>query len=261
MFRCFKTILGTSVIVGVLLGLWRWTYDKSCFSLVFALLILGIVTYSYVSLKMHQRKCFANCYVDKKSCLFTMLNSPIMVSCFYFIFSIFTSISIAYSVLDYNWMMWGIVVCTILVCTAVFGVFEKMLKNTIKEDYLMLMSREVSAFVGTLFFIGLSCYVIYHGNMSDYLKPALIDTIKAASDSIYSSCDYTDYFLKAKKMLEGFAWWGMLKADSMGMNKGFMVVGWVAFITYNALGGIAISRLSAQIIYCLSKYFRGEYGK
>ncbi len=47
----FRIILGTSVIVGVLLGLWRWTYDKSCFSLVFVLLILGIVTYSYVSLK------------------------------------------------------------------------------------------------------------------------------------------------------------------------------------------------------------------
>ncbi len=105
MFRCFKTIPGAIVIVGVLLGLWCWTYDKSCFSLVFVLLILGIVAYSYVSLKMHQRECFANCYVNKKSCLFTMLKSPIIVSCFYFIFSIFTSISIAYSVLDYNWMM------------------------------------------------------------------------------------------------------------------------------------------------------------
>lgn len=184
-----------------------------------------------------------------------------MVSCFYFIFSIFTSISIAYSVLDYNWMMWGLVFCTIVVCAAVFGALEKMLKSIIKEDYLMLMSREVSAFVGTLFFIGLSCYVIYHGNMPDYLKPALIDTIKAASDSIYSSCDCMDYFLKARKMLEGFAWWGMVKAESMGMNKGFMVAGWVAFIIYNALSGIAISRLSAQIIFWLSKYFRSEYGK
>ncbi len=109
MFRCFKTILGTSVIVGVLLGLWRWIYDKSCFSLFFVLLILGIVAYSYVSLKMHQRECFANCYMNEESRLFKMLHSPIMVSCFYFIFSIFTSTSIAYSVLDYNWMMWGIV--------------------------------------------------------------------------------------------------------------------------------------------------------
>ncbi len=190
-----------------------------------------------------------------------MLNSPIMVSCFYFIFSIFTSVSIAYSVLDYNWMMWGLVFCTIVVCAAVFGVFEEMLKGIIKEDYLMLMSREVSSLVGTLFFVGLSCYVIYTSNIPDYLKPALRDTIKAASDSIYSSCDYTDYFLKAKKMLEGFAWWGMFKAESMGMNKGYMVAGWVVFIFYNALSGIAISRLSAQIIYCLSKYFRDECGK
>ncbi len=261
MFRCFKTILGTSVIVGVLLGLWRWTYDKSCSSLFCVLLILGIVAYSYVSLKMHQRECFANCYVNKKSCLFTMLNSPTMVSCFYFIFSIFTSISIAYSVLDYNWMMWGLVVCTILVCTAVFGMFEKMLKGIIKENYLMLMSREVSSFIGALFFVVSSCYAIYTNNIPNYLKPALIDTIKAASDSIYSSCDCMDYFLKAKKMLEGFAWWGMFKAESMGMNKGFMVAGWVVFIIYNALSGIAISRLNAQIIYWLSKYFRGECEK
>lgn len=87
--------------------------------------------------------------------------------------------------------------------------------------------------------------------MPDYLRPALIDTIKAASDSIYSSCDYMDYFLKAKRMLEGVTWWGMFKAESMGLNKGFMVAGWVAFIIYNALSGIAISRLSAQsfIVY------------
>ncbi|QEF35662.1 hypothetical protein D2C78_07285 [Helicobacter pylori] len=257
----FKIILGTSVIVGVLLVLWRLTYDKSCFSLVFVLLILGIVAYSYISLKMHQRKCFAKCFVNSESFLSKMLHSPIMVSCFYYIFSIFTSISIAYSVLDYNWMMWGIVFCTIVVCATVFGVFEEMLKSIIKEDYLMLMSREVSAFVGTLFFIGLSCYAIYHGNMPDYLKPALIDTIKAASDSAYSNCDYTSYVLEFKKMLEGVTWWGMCKAESMGLNKGFMVAGWVAFIIYNALSGIAISRLSAQIIYCLSKCIRGECGK
>ncbi len=255
-------VLGTSGIVGALLGFWRWTYDKFCFSLVFVLLILGIVAYSYISLKMHQRRCFANCYVDKESCLFTMLNSQIMVSCFYFIFSIFTSVSIAYSVLDYNWMMWGIVFLTIVVCTAVFGVSEKMLKGIIKEDYLMLMSREMSSLVGAFFFVGLSCYVIYTNNIPGYLKPALIDTIKAASDSAYSNCDYISYVLEFKKMLEGFAWWGMLKADSMGMNKGFIhIVGWTAFIIYNALGGIAISRLSAQIIYWLSKYFRSEYGK
>ncbi len=250
------------MIVGALLGFWRWTYNKFCFSLVFVLLILGIVAYSYISLKMYQRKCFADCYVDKKSRLFTMLNSPIMVSCLYFIFSIFTSVSIAYSVLDYNWMMWGLVFLTIVVCAAVFGVSEKMLKNIIKEDYLMLMSREVSSLIGAFFFAVLSCYVIYTNNIPGYLKPSLTDTIKAASDSIYSSCDYTDYFLKAKKMLEGFAWWGMLKADSMGMNKGFMhAAGWVVFIIYNALSGIAISRLIAQIIYWLSKYFRSEYGK
>ncbi|WQV84281.1 hypothetical protein KVK67_04625 [Helicobacter pylori] len=261
MFCCFKNILYASVIALVLLGLWRWTYDKFCFSLVFVLLILGIVAYSYISLKMYQRRCFANCYVNKKSRLFTMLHSPIMVSCFYFIFSIFTSVSIAYSVLDYNWMMWGIVFLTIVVCATVFGVFEEMLKNIIKEHYLMLMSREASSFIGAFFFFGLSCYVIFTNNMPGYLKPALIDTIKAASDSIYSSCDCMDYFLKARKMLEGFAWWGMFKAESMGMNKGFMVAGWVVFIIYNALSGIAISRLSAQIIYCLSKYFRGECGK
>ncbi len=257
----FKIILGTSVIVGALLGLWRWTYDKSCFSLVFVLLILGIVACSYISLKMHQRKCFAKCFVNSESFLSKMLHSPIMVICFYFIFSIFTSISIAYSVLDYNWMMWGLVFCTIVVCTAVFGTLEKMLKSIIKEDYLMLMSREVSAFVGTLFFIGLSCYVIYHGNMPDYLRPALMDTIQEAGNSIYSSCDCMDYFLKAKKMLERVTWWGMHKAESMGLNKGFMVAGWVAFIIYNALSGIAISRLSAQIIFWLSKYFRSDCGK
>ncbi len=269
MFRCFKTILYASVItliasviVGVLLGLWRWTYDKFCFSLFFVLLILGIVAYSYISLKMHQRRCFANCYVNKKSCLFTMLNSPIMVSCLYFIFSIFTSVSIAYSVLDYNWMMWGLVFLTIIVCAVVFGVSEKMLKGIIKEDYLMLMSREVSSLVGTLFFVGLSYYVILHSNRPDYLRLALGDTIKAASDSACSNCDYISYVLEFKKMLEGFAWWGMLKADSMGMNKGFIhIVGWTAFIIYNALSGIAISRLIAQIIYWLSKYFRSEYGK
>ncbi len=148
---CFKIILVTSVIVVALLGLWRLTYDESCFSLVFVLLIVWIVAYSYISLKMHQRRCFANCFVNKKSCLFTMLNSPIMVSCFYVIFSIFTSISIAYSVLDYNWMMWVLVFCTIVVCAVVFGVFEKMLKNIIKEDYLMLMSREASSLVGDSF--------------------------------------------------------------------------------------------------------------
>lgn len=108
----------------------------------------------------------------------------------------------------------------------------------------MLMFREVSVFVGIFFFIGLSCYVIYYGNMFDYLRLVLIDIIKVVSDFIYFSCDYMDYFLKVRKMLEGFVWWSMFKVESMGLNKGFMVVGWVVFIIYNVFSGIVISRLS-----------------
>ncbi len=103
----FKIIIETSVIVGVLLGLWCLTYDKFCFSLLFVLLILGIVAYSYISLKMHQRKCFAKCFLNSQSWLAKLLHSPIMVTIFYFVYSILISISIAYSVLDYNLMMWG----------------------------------------------------------------------------------------------------------------------------------------------------------
>lgn len=173
-----------------------------------------------------------------------MLKFLIIVFCFYFIFLIFIFVFIVYSVLDYNWMMWGFVFLIIVVCVVVFGVFEKMFKGIIKEDYLMLMFKEVSFFVGVFFFIGLSCYVIYINNIFGYLKLVLIDIIKAVSDFIYFSCDYMDYFLKVKKMLEGFVWWGMFKVESMGMSKGFMVVGWVVFIIYNVFSGIVISRLS-----------------
>lgn len=53
MFYFFKIILGISVIVGVLLGLWCLIYDKFYFLLVFVLLILGIVVCSYIFLKMY----------------------------------------------------------------------------------------------------------------------------------------------------------------------------------------------------------------
>ncbi|CAJ99749.1 Uncharacterised protein [Helicobacter acinonychis] len=254
----FKIIIETSVIVGVLLGLWCLTYDKFCFSLLFVLLILGIVAYSYISLKMHQRKCFAKCFLNSQSWLAKLLHSPIMVTIFYFVYSILISISIAYSVLDYNLMMWGVVFINIVFCTVVFSMFEKIFKNIVNEEYLMLMSREMSAMVGTFFFVSISCYVIYHNNMPNYLQPNLWDTIKAASNSLYSSCDDIDYFLKSKKMLEGFAWWGMLKAETFGINGRLEVMGWAAFIFYNALSGIAIVRLSVQIIYVLSKYFKEQ---
>ncbi len=73
--------------------------------------------------------------------------------------------------------------------------------------------------------------------MPDYLRPALIDTIKAASDSACSNCDYTSYVLEFKKMLEGVTWWGMFKAESMGLNKKFMVAGWVALSSITLLAG------------------------
>ncbi|WP_104760500.1 hypothetical protein [Helicobacter cetorum] len=252
----FKTIIITSILVGALLGLWCLSYQVTYLSLVFVAIILGIVAYSSISLKMHQRKCFAKCYLNSESFLARLLSSRIMVSLIYFIISVCVSVSIAYSVLDYKIMMWGLVFINIIICATIFSVCKRMLKSIIKEDYLMLLSREISIGIGTFIFIVLSCYIQWHTSMPNYLQPSLMETIKEASNSIYSSCDYIDYFLKFKKSLESLTWWGMLKAETIEIDKRFIYVAWGVFIFYNALSGIAITRLMGQIIYWLSEYFR-----
>ncbi|AFI04181.1 hypothetical protein [Helicobacter cetorum] len=251
-YHFIRIVIPTIAIIVGLLGLWRLSYQATCFSLAFVLIILGIIAYSFISLKMRERKCFIKCYLNDNSLFTKLLSSKIMVSLVYFIISIMMTLSVIYSVLEYSFILWGCIFLQIFICAFVFQFLNRSLRKVVKQDYLALLSREWSINIcSCIFFVIYFCIVVY-GYEPTYLRDNLKETLELATNSIGSNCEYIDYFLRIKRELDALSWWGMNLVDTK--LGSYRVLGWSIFIALNILSSLGINRVIMQVIYWVNGY-------
>ncbi|WP_158653896.1 hypothetical protein [Helicobacter cetorum] len=258
-YHFIRIVIATTTIIGGLLGLWRLSYQATCFSLVFVLIILGIIAYSYISLKMRERKCFIKCYLNDNSFLAKLLSSKIMVSLVYFIVSIMMTLSVMYSVLEYSFVLWILVILQIFICMLVFQFLNRSLRRVVKQDYLALLSREWGINICSCIFFLIYFYITIYGYEPSYLRDNLNETLEVATNSIGSSCEYIDYFLRLKRELDALSWWGMNLIDAR--LGSYRVLGWSIFVALNILSSLGINRVVMQVIYWLDKRWKANENK
>ncbi len=201
MFLYFKLYIASILAIFLVLFSWRIGYSNGCYMLFFPILILLVISYSFIELKMQERICFKRCYFSDGSFIAKILSSRVMVTTFYIFISIVMSISVMYGVIDYTTEFWLYLVGHILLVIFIYRYITHLLRNTIKDQYLTIFSREwtinITTFLLIVVFILLT---VYEGYMPDYLSDNLKETISNASNTLNSHCQLTTYikFIEAK---------------------------------------------------------------
>ncbi len=256
MITCLKLILASILTIFLILLSWKSTYDYNCYMLIFPIMLLLIISHSFIELKMKERLCFKSCYFKENSLFARLLSSKIAVSIFYIIVSIMMSISALSGVIEYPKELWFYLLAHTLLIIFLYKYFFYIFKNSIRDSYRAILAREWAINIGAIFLIGVFIYISINGYEPKYLQNSLQETILVASNSIFSGCDIVNYILKFKIEVDSLFWW-IVTQSSNGINNQLAQLGiWLGFLFINSLALLGVNRFIAQIIYLLDKLFQ-----
>lgn len=250
-----KLYIGTILVVYLILYNWGTIYKNGCFIIIYPLIVLLVISSSFISIKMQERICYKNCYFKETSFFSKVLASKIMVTVFYLITSVFLTISVMYSAIDYSIELWLYIVLHIILIIYIFKLINKLLADTIHDKLLYIFSRELTIKISATLLAIVYIYILLNSYEPSYVKDTIEGTIKAASKSIYSNCEYIDYILRLKIELDSSFWWFTSESAKNAENQDSKAAIWFAFIFINTLSVIGINRFIVQIVYWLDAKF------
>lgn len=224
--------------------------------LFFPILILLVISYSFIQLKIQERICFKRCYFNDKSFIAKILSSRLMVTIFYIFISIVMSVSVMYGVIDYTTELWLYLAGHILFVIFIYRYIAYLLRNIIKDQYLMIFAREWTINLTTLLLIVVFILLtVYEGYMPDYLSDNLKETISNASNTLNSHCQLTTYILKVKIEIDSLFWWVVSQNAEQFNNQAIKVSIWLGFIFINSLALLGLNRFIVQTVCFIDKIF------
>ena len=258
MVKKITDFIAPALLILLLIQIWNITYNYQCyFSLIIPFIILVIISSSFIDIKIHERKCFRECFVEEKSLLSILLTSKFFIIIFFIILSILLTISILYSLLDFQPMMILYLTVFIVLLTFIYELIVRLLKNTISDSYLLVFAREIAILISTILSMAVYFYIILHSPTPEYLVSDFIETVRNASRLVDSKCIYMDYALRIKSELDGSFWWIIKYTADQIDSVFYRALIYTIFILYNSLILFGVNRFIIQIIYLKKKYEKG----
>ncbi len=102
----FRLFISTFTVIFLILIFWNSFYSMGCFILFFPIIILSLISYSFIEIKIHDKSCFVSCYFIEKTFLSKIFSSRFFIIVIFLIMSIFMTISLSYSIIDYDNKVW-----------------------------------------------------------------------------------------------------------------------------------------------------------
>jgi hypothetical protein len=224
--------------------------------LFFPILILLVISYSFIELKMQERICYKQCYFSDESFIAQILSSRLMVSIFYLFISMAMSISVSYGVIDYAPELWFYLAGHILCVIFIYRYLLFLFKNIIKDKYLTIFAREWTVNITTFLLIVSFIYLtVYEGYIPDYLHENLQETLSNASSTLSSHCQLSAYILKVKIEIDSLFWWGVSQNAEQFNSQSIKVGIWLGFIFINSLALLGLNRFIVQVVCFIDKIF------
>jgi len=250
-----KLFIATYIILFLSISIWMKIYSYGCMENLFGLFFLIIIASSFIDIKVANRVCIKECYFKDSSIFAKILSSKLFTSLFYIVASILMTISMLYSILGFDKMLWFYVAVHILLSVVLFLYFKDLLKKSIKKPYQSIFSREIVIKIMAALFVLFYIYYSLESFEPEFLKSTLQETLKSATNSIDSKCLITDKLFRFQKEIESISWWFVDKNTEQIEEKSYKIAIWLIFIFINSFAILGFNRFIVQTIYLIDKIF------
>lgn len=249
-----KVIIATLLSIYILLILFQLTSPVSCTAGIIVIIVLLIISSSYIEFRLKHRSCSYLCYLNDSSKIFSLLSSPYLVVFLLVLYSIGLTISIFLETLFFSNIMWIYLGVHIVLMTTIFYKLREILSQSVKLNMLNLVTREFSTTIGAIILFLISIVLFYYSDTPSYIDSTLPKTIENATNSVGSSCVVFDYLSRLKAELTALTYWIISNSTEHLENENNRIFLWIVYILINAFSAIGINRLIMQVIYLSEKY-------
>jgi len=231
-----KIYIASILFLFLTLFVWADNYQFGCYMLLFGVIMLLIISHSFIELKIHERLCFKDCFFKDNSLFAKMLSSKVLVILFYILFSTAMSLSALIVVIDLQKEIW-FYIFTINIVMILFSYrwLDHLLKDSVNESYRKLLVREWSINISTLFLMLFAIYIYYNGYEPQFLVDSLKDSMINAANSVSSECIYIDTILKLHKESDALFWWVVVNGSQHIEFRPLKLAIWLIFLLFNSL--------------------------
>ncbi len=253
--RYLKLYTATLLTISLLYGIWLESYKESCFALLIVAIILPLIAYGFIDLKVEQRRCFRDCFFRANSIFFAILSSKSLIMLFYLIASLLMSLSLLYLIIDLNSIVLLYLLAHIALCITLYSYLKHRLSNIITQGFYKIFAREWSIDIMAIVIIIVYFSITLNSFEPAFLQTTLSETFLKASNSIYSNCHFTNYFLKIQKEIDSIFWYIIENSTQQIRNELLHIAIWTLFLISNSLAILGINRLIVTVIYILDQIF------
>jgi len=257
MLRYIKTYIASILFIYLILFGWIGSYQINCTATLFLLVVLLIISYSFIELKMQERLCFRDCFLKDSSIFAKMLSSKWLVTIIYIIISIIMTISAVTSSIYIDSKIWLYIFTlhTIFVIMLLRG-FDYLLYGSIKDSHRGLIAREWTINISSIVLISVTIYIYYNGYEPTYLESGLEESIINASNEVSSNCILMESILKIEREIDALFWW-VITNSSEHIESSLLKLGaWLLFLLFNSLAILGINRFIVQVVYMIDIIFK-----
>lgn len=254
-----KIYIASTLFLFLTLLTWTNNYQSGCYMLLFGVIVLLIISHSFIELKMQERLCFKNCFFKQNSLFAKMLSSRLLVVLFYILFSIAMSLSALIVMIDLQKEIWFyIFTINLAIILFLYRWLDHLLQDSVNESYRKLLVREWSINISTLFFMLFTIYIYYYGYEPQFLVDTLKDSMINAANLVSSECIFIDTILKLHEESDALFWWVVVNGSQHIEYNPLKLAIWLIFLLFNSFALWGINRFIVQVVYILDQIFQKE---
>lgn len=257
MIGYIKIYIASSLFVYFVLFGWIDSYELDCRATIFPLLVLILISYSFMELKMQERLCFRDCFLKNSSVFAKILSSRWFATVVSIIISATMTVSAMVFSIHTEEKIWLYIFTlhTFFVIILIKG-FDRLLYGTVNDSYRGLLAREWTINISSIVLVFVAVYVYYNGYEPTYLRAGLEESIINASNSISSNCALVESILKVERETDALFWWLITNSSGHIESSALKLGAWILFLLFNSLAILGINRFIIQVVYILNIIFK-----
>lgn len=252
----FKKQYAISGLGFIILLFWYFTYQVSCIFLIVPAFIGAVIFKTNFEILKAKKLCVANCYFKESSFFYKLLTKKIVIFIFALISGVFLSSILVLNVITFNLVDFILLSLDLVLILYLYNKFSN--NNTFKENVKEpIIKNSVSIFNSIVLMFIFSVANIYQ-TPPEYIQSDLIQTVKAASNNVYSNCEITDNISRLSNEIIAVKWWGMLNLTVNNNSYYIKELIWLIYLLGSYLMIFAYTRYILELISFAKEKFDGK---
>ncbi len=240
-----KEELASALIGFIVLILWRYFYDISCFSVIFPLIVSFFIFISIYEFNKERRKCKADCYFKENSFFYRWLTRKKITFILSLLASFILTLVLVSNIISFTTADFFIFAGDISILYILYDILKR--KNFLKEKVKSAILINTVSWINAIILSVLLFFITLYQTPPQYIRNDLLETVNQAAENYSSLCGFIDTYLFFIETVQAVKWWGILKFSLIDFGYRIKEIIWIIFLINNYLLAFAFGKYILKI--------------